>query len=113
MQFYEQLSFHNYTFIKISGFLLTAVGLITAITGCKQLGLKRSLCINFYYNDVSLIKTPLYKHISHPQDYGLITALTGMALATGYTFDLFIAGLVTVLLLPHQYLENIPLQNSR
>ncbi len=110
LQFENHAIFHNDSLVKFMGLILIFTGLIIAIWGFKTLGLKRSLCINFYEPQISVVKSSLYKNIKNPEDYGLWMMLFGFALYTASIYNLIIAIEFIVLMIPHQRIENIPLQ---
>ena len=84
-------------------------GSILSIWGFIILGIKRSLCLNFFKEGVPIVKSSIYKYIKNPEDYGLWLALLGLAFFTGSLYNLVIALEFVVLMIPHMIIENIPL----
>ncbi|MFX0060923.1 MAG: methyltransferase [Candidatus Hermodarchaeota archaeon] len=110
LQLEEHPLFHNELLIKYAGVIVLAVGLVVAIWGFKLLGLKRSLCLNFFKDDVPVVKSSLYKYIKNPEDIGLWTMLIGFALLTGSIYNLIIAVEFIMTMIPHERVENMPLK---
>lgn len=84
-------------------------GLIVALWALKLLGIKRALCLNFFEENVPVVKRSLYKYINNPLDYGFWIALIGFALFTGSMYNLIIAGEFIIVMIPHVMLENVRL----
>jgi len=101
--------FHTHLLLRSAGFFICLAGIIIAIWGFSLLGLKRALCINFYKQDVPLVKHSIYTYIKNPLDTGLWTALFGFALFTGSLYNLIIAAEFVLVMIPHIWLENKPL----
>lgn len=110
LQFQEHPLFHNNPILKYLGLILSVSGLILASWAFKLLGLKRSLCINFFEENVPIVKSSLYKYIKNPEDTGLWIALIGFALFTQSSYNLIIAVEFIVIMIPHVILENVPLK---
>ena len=110
LQFEEHPLFHNELIVKYIGVIVLVCGLVVAIWGFKLLGLKRSLCLNFFKDDVQVVKSSLYKYIKNPEDIGLWTILIGFALLTGSIYNLIIAVEFIVTMIPHERVENMPLK---
>lgn len=110
LQFQEHPLFHNNLVIKYIGLTLLFIGLILAIWAFYLLGLKRSLCINFFEEKVPTVKSSLYKYIKNPEDTGFWIALIGFALFTESVYNLIIAIEFIVIMIPHVILENIKLK---
>ena len=85
-------------------------GLIVSIWALMLLGLKRSLCLNFFEEDVPMVEKSLYKYCENPMDYGFWIALVGFALFTGSIYNLIVAAEFIILMIPHLMFENIPLK---
>ncbi len=81
-----------------------------ALWAFKLLGLKRSLCINFFEENVPVLRSSLYKYVKNPMDIGFWVALLGFALFTGSVYNLVIAAEFIIVMFPHMMLENIPLK---
>jgi hypothetical protein len=60
----EHPLFHHSIILKFIGVFLLVSGIIFAFWGFILLGLKRSLCLNFFEENVSVVKKSLYKYIS-------------------------------------------------
>jgi protein-S-isoprenylcysteine O-methyltransferase Ste14 len=112
LQFEVHPLFHSNIFVKYAGLIMLVLGLILATWAFKLLGLKRSMCLNFFEENVPVVKTSLYKYIENPMDIGLWTALFGLALFTGSVYNLVIAFEFVVVMVPHAMLENKPLKKS-
>lgn len=111
MQLADSPPFHNNLVVRCLGLVLLVFGLVLATWGFLVLGLKRSLCLNFFEEDVPVVQEHyLFHYIREPEDYGLWMVLFGLALVTGSTYNLFVAFTFVALMLPHQWLENRPLQ---
>jgi len=108
-QFEDHPLFHNSSILRYAGLVLLISGMTMALWAFKLLGLKRSLCLNFFEDNVPIIKTPLYNYIKNPEDYGLWMTLIGFALFTGSVYDLVIAVEFIFVMIPHMILENVPL----
>ncbi|MFX1534606.1 MAG: methyltransferase, partial [Promethearchaeota archaeon] len=91
----------------LSRFTCICVGLLERF---KLLGLKRSLCLNFFKDDVPIVQSSLYKYIKNPEDVGLWTMLIGFVLLTGSIYNLIIAIEFIVIMIPHERVENMPLK---
>ncbi|MFW6129187.1 MAG: methyltransferase [Candidatus Aminicenantaceae bacterium] len=113
LQFVKSPSFHNNILFKLIGFTLLISGLIIAVWGFWLLGLKRSLCLNFFEDNVPVVNHSLYKSIKNPEDTGFWLALFGLALFTGSVYNLIVAVEFIVLMIPHQMLENVPLNKEK
>ncbi len=110
LQFEKHPLFHHSDVFKYAGLVLLVSGLIMAVWGFKLLGVKRSFGLNFFDEDVPVVKKSLYKFIKNPEDYGFWMALIGLALFTRSLSNLVIALEFIVLMIPHMYIENIPLK---
>jgi len=82
LQFEDHPLFHRSIILKYIGLFLLISGLILASWAFRFLGLKRSLCLNFFEENVPVVKESLYKYIKNPLDYGLWIALIGFAIFT-------------------------------
>ena len=85
-------------------------GMILAFWAFRLLGLKRSLCLNFFEENVPIVKESLYNYIKNPLDYGLWIALIGFAIFSGSIYNLAIAVEFIIIMIPHIMLENKPLK---
>ncbi|MEA1885692.1 MAG: methyltransferase [Bacteroidota bacterium] len=110
LQFEKHPLFHHSDILKYIGLILLVSGIILASWGFSLLGLKRSMCLNFFEENVPVVKSSLYKYIENPEDYGLWIALIGLALFTGSLYNLAIALEFIIIMIPHIMLENIPLK---
>ena len=110
LQFKKHPLFHDSDILKYMGGILLISGIILAIWGFTLLGLKRSLCLNFFEENVSIVKKSVYKYIKNPEDYGLWIALIGLAFFTGSLYNLTIAIEFIIIMIPHIMLESIPLK---
>jgi len=109
----------NLHMISTDSFILRYIGLILLISGTilalwafRLLGLKRSLCLNFFEENVPIVKKSLYKYIKNPEDFGLWMALVGLAIFTGSIYNLVVALEFIILMIPHMILENKPLKEK-
>lgn len=112
LQFEKQTFFHKSLILKYTGLVLFISGLVVASWGFKLLGSKRSFGLNFFEEDVPIIKKSLYKSIKNPEDYGFWMALAGFALFTRSFSNLVISIEFIILMIPHMCIENIPLKKS-
>ena len=112
LQFENHPQFFNNEIIKYTGLIFLAAGLVLATWGFLILGLRRSLCVNFFEDNVPFEQKSIYKFIKNPQDYGLWTALIGFTLFTQSTYNLIIAVEFIIIMIPHSKIENLPLKNS-
>lgn len=113
LQFQPHPHFHNNNILKIIGSILFIAGLVISVLGFKQLGLKRSLCLNFFRENVPVENKSIYSYIKEPEDYGFWILLIGFALFTGSIFNTIIAAEYIILMIPHEKLENIPVKHKR
>ncbi len=112
LQFRRNPLFHNNIVLKYIGLLMLVFGLIVSIWAFRLLGLRRSLCLNFFEANVPVVKKSLYKYFENPMDYGFWIALIGFALFTGSTYNVIIAAEFLVIMIPHMMLENRPLKKQ-
>jgi protein-S-isoprenylcysteine O-methyltransferase Ste14 len=110
LQFQKQPLFHNIIVLKYIGMVMVISGLIVSVWALVLLGLRRSLCLNFFEDNVPVVTKSLYKYCENPMDYGFWIALIGFALFTGSIFNLVIAVEFIIVMIPHLMLENIPLK---
>ncbi len=110
LQFEEHPLFHNSIILRYIGLILLLSGIILALWAFRLLGLKRSLCLNFFEENVPVANESLYKYIKNPEDYGLWIALIGLAVFTGSLYNLAIAVEFIIIMIPHITLESIPLK---
>ncbi len=92
------------------GVVLLVSGLIMSVWGFMLLGIKRSFGLNFFEEDVPIVKKSLYKFIKNPEDYGFWMALIGFALFTHSLPNLVVALEFIILQIPHMHIENIPMK---
>jgi len=109
LQFGNHPLFHSSIILKYAGLFLLIAGLILAFWAFKLLGLKRALCLNFFEENVPVVKESLYKYIKNPVDYGFWMAFFGFAISTGSVYNLAIAIEFIIIMIPHIVLENKPL----
>jgi protein-S-isoprenylcysteine O-methyltransferase Ste14 len=85
LQFEEHPLVHNSIILnlKYMGLILSISGIILASWAFSLLGLKRSLCLNFFAENVPIVNESVYKYIKNPEDFGLWTALIGFTIFTG------------------------------
>lgn len=112
LQFEKHSLFHHSDVLKYAGLVLLVSGLVTAVWGFMLLGIKRSFGLNFFDDDVPVVKRSLYKSIKNPEEYGFWMALVGFALFTRSSFNLVVALEFIILMIPHMHIENIPLKRS-
>jgi len=110
LQFEEHPLFHNSTILKYIGLILLISGIILASWALRLLGLKRSFGLNFFEEDVPVVKNSLYKYVKNPEDVGLWAALVGLAIFTGSIYNLLIAVEFIMIMIPHIILESKPLR---
>ena len=99
--------------IQILGGVMIGGGLTISTWGYSILGLDRSLGINFYRDDIESVDHSLYKFIKNPEEIGLLFMLFGFSLLTKSWYNLIIALEFTILMIPHQRIENLPLKNAK
>lgn len=112
LQFEEHPLFHNNVVLRCIGLILLFSGMILAFWAFRLLGLKRSLCLNFFAENVPVVKESVYKYIKNPLDYGLWTAFIGFAIFTGSIYNFAIAVEFIIVMIPHVMLENKPLKKK-
>ncbi len=114
LQFEEHPLFHNSIILNLNlkyiGLILTISGIILAAWAFSLLGLKRSLCLNFFAENVPIVNESVYKYINNPLDFGLWIALVGFAIFTGSIYNFAIAVEFIIIMIPHIMLENKPLK---
>lgn len=110
LQFEEHPLFHDSVILKYVGLILLISGLILATWAFRLLGLKRSLCLNFFKENVPIVKESVYKYIENPVDYGFWVALIGFAIFTRSIYNLAIGFEFIIIMIPHIMLENKPLK---
>ena len=106
LQFVRHPVFHSSIILKYLGPILLVSGLFLALWAFRLLGLKRSFSLNFFEENVPIVKKSLYKYIKNPEYYGLWMALIGLAVFTGSIYNLIVALEFIVILIPHIMLEN-------
>ncbi len=112
LQFGNHPLFHSSIILKYAGLILLITGLIMAFWAFKLLGLKRALCLNFFQEEVPVVRESLYKCIKNPLDYGIWMALVGFAIFTRSVYNLLIAVEFIIIMIPHIVLENKPLNKE-
>jgi len=114
LQFEDHPVVHNSIILNLKyiGLILTISGIILAAWAFSLLGLKRSLCLNFFAENVPIVNKSVYKYIKNPVDYGLWTALIGFAIFTGSIYNFSIAVEFIIIMIPHIMLENKPLKKT-
>ncbi len=110
LQFEKHTPFHHSAALKYTGLFLLVAGLALAVWGFMLLGIKRSFGLNFFSEDVPIVKKSLYKSVKNPEDYGFWMALIGFALFSRSSANLVIALEFIILQIPHMNIENIPLK---
>jgi protein-S-isoprenylcysteine O-methyltransferase Ste14 len=111
LQFGEHPQFHNNIVLRYIGLIMLVSGLIVAMWALKLLGIKEASCLNFFEENVPVVKKSLYTYINNPMDYGFWIALIGFALLTGSMYNLIIAGEFIIIMIPHVMLENIRIKS--
>jgi len=109
LQFEDHPLFSSSIVLKYVGSILLISGLILVSWALRLLGLKRALCLNFFQQNVPMVRKSLYKCIKNPLDYGLWMALVGFAIFTQSIYNLVIAAEFIIIMIPHIILENKPL----
>jgi len=110
LQFEKHPLFHHSDIIKYAGLVLLIFGLVIATWGFMLLGVKRSFGLNFFEENVPIVRKSLYKSIKNPEEYGFWVALAGFALFTRSLYNLVIAFEFIALMIPMMIVENIPLK---
>ena len=106
IQFEAHPLFHNIIILNYLGLVLLVIGGVLALWAFKLLGIRRALCVNFFEDNVLVVRSSLYKYIKNPLDIGFWTALIGFALFTGSFYNLVIAVEFIIIMYPHMLLEN-------
>jgi len=106
LQFERHPLFHNNIVLKYIGLIMLVSGIFFSSWAFVLLGLKRSFCLNFFEENVLVVKKSLYKYIKNPEYYGFWTALIGLAVFTGSIYNLAIAAEFIIIMVPHIMLEN-------
>ena len=70
LQFELYPLFHDNIILEYIGLFLLVVGIILASWAFKLMGFRRTLCINFFKENVPIVKSSLYKYIKNPMDIG-------------------------------------------
>jgi len=104
---------HNLLILKILGWMITGLGLIIAVLGFKELGLEKSLGKNFFEEKTKIVKSGIYQYISEPEEYGFWLMMVGFALGTASIYNLVYAIELIILMIPHQKIENLPLNKKK
>lgn len=110
LQFARHPLFHLSVILRHLGLILLIGGAVLASWGFKLLGLKRSLGLNFFEENVPVVQESIYKYVKNPEDYGLWMILLGFALLTRSSYNLAIAVEFIVIMIPHIMLEGVPLR---
>jgi protein-S-isoprenylcysteine O-methyltransferase Ste14 len=110
LQFERHPLFHQSIILRHLGLILLIGGAVSALWGFKALGLKRSLGLNFFEENVPVVRGSIYKYVKNPEDYGLWMILLGFALLTRSSYNLVIAAEFIVIMIPHIMLESWPLR---
>ena len=87
-------------------------GLVIAIWGFCLLGVKRSFGLNFFEQNVPVVKKSLYKTIKNPEEFGFWMTVLGFAFFTRSLFNMVIALELIILMIPNIFIENIPLKKQ-
>jgi protein-S-isoprenylcysteine O-methyltransferase Ste14 len=112
LQFEKHPLFHHSDVLKYAGLILLVSGLVMSVWGFLLLGVKRSFGLNFFEENVPIVKKSLYKSIKNPEDYGFWMALVGFALFTRSLSNLIVTLEFIILMIPHMHIENIPIKRS-
>jgi protein-S-isoprenylcysteine O-methyltransferase Ste14 len=113
LQFEDHPLFSTNVSLKYVGSILLISGLILVYWSLRLLGLKRALCLNFFQQNVPVVRKSLYKYIKNPLDYGIWLALVGFAIFTQSIYNLVIAVEFIIIMISHIALENKPLNKQR
>ena len=103
--------FHFDRFFQLIGLVLLVTGLVVSTWGFIILGVKRSLCLNFFEENVPVVKSSIYRYLRNPEVNGFWAAMAGFALFTRSYYNLIIAVEYILLMIPHSKLENRPLND--
>jgi protein-S-isoprenylcysteine O-methyltransferase Ste14 len=106
LQFETHPKFHDIIILRYFGLVLLIIGGILASWAFKLLGMRRALCINFFEENVPVVRSSLYRYIENPMDIGFWLALIGFSLFTGSVYNLVIAIEFIAVMYPHMLLEN-------
>jgi protein-S-isoprenylcysteine O-methyltransferase Ste14 len=106
LQMEDHIFMKYWIVVQYIGLVLLMLGGGLGLWAFTVLGLKRALCLNFFEEDVPVVTGGPYVYVSNPLDYGLWTALIGVALFTGSIYNLVIAVEFIVVMIPHVILEN-------
>jgi protein-S-isoprenylcysteine O-methyltransferase Ste14 len=98
--------FHQSIFLKYLGIVFLFTGIIIAVWAFKLLGIKRSSHLNFFEENVPIVKESLYKYIKDPEYLGFWLILTGLTIFTASLYNLIITIEFIILMLPLTFLEN-------
>lgn len=110
LQFKKHPLFHNSILLRYTGLILLISGLILAAWAFKLLGIRRSFGLNFFEENVPVVKKSLYKNLKNPEDYGFWIAIFGFAIFTRSIYNLVIAVEFMIIMIPHIMLEIVPLK---
>ena len=83
LQFEDHPLFSTNVSLKYVGSILLISGLILVYWSLRLLGLKRALCLNFFQQNVPVVRKSLYKYIKNPLDYGIWLARKGFKIGFG------------------------------
>lgn len=112
LQFGVHHSFHRSILVKCLGVVVFVAGLGMALWALRLLGLRRALGLNFFEQDVPVVKRSLYKRLRNPMDIGFLCALVGFSVLSGSSYNLALAAEFIVFMIPHVILENQPLKRA-
>lgn len=107
LQFFAQPRFHQNAALQYSGGIMLLLGLALSVSGFRILGLRQSLGLNFYRQDIPRCEHRLFRIVKHPMDFGLWFMLFGWALLSRATFNLVVALFVMLLMIPHIRIEQL------
>ena len=104
-------NFHDIEVLFYLGWGFLIIGLVISVWGFAVLGLKRSLHLNFFRDDVPRVESSIYGWMKNPEYNGFWFFLIGLALLTASHYNLFIAVEFIVLMIPLERIERQPLQD--
>jgi protein-S-isoprenylcysteine O-methyltransferase Ste14 len=100
-------------FIKYSGIIPIVAGAVLSTWAFLILGTDRSSQVNFFVENVPVVKRSVYKYLKNPQYLGLWLMLAGVTLFTESVYNLVITVEFILLMAPLAWLENRMLQKNK
>ena len=86
--------------------ILLLVGILISSLAFAQLGLRRSLHINFYQLNIPTLRTEIYLYLKNPEYTGFWMILIGLTMLTQSWYNLLLTIFIIILMIPLQVLEN-------